>query len=137
MIDAKPFIAALVREVHSAFPDPDRVGITVRADSAELTFTTAMVLGALLLEFTNNSLKHAFREGIEGMIAVNFTASNKQYILQFEDDGVGIDQGQNVDGFGTKNATDFARLMGGSIACQPARQSNTRPGTLWRLVIPA
>lgn len=137
MIDAKPFIAALIREVHSAFPDPDRIGITVRADSAELTSTKAMVLGALLLEFTNNSLKHAFREGMTGMLTVNFIASSDQYILQFEDDGVGIDQGQNLEGFGRQNVTEFARLMGGSITCQPAHQSNTRPGTLWRLVIPA
>jgi two-component sensor histidine kinase len=136
-IDAKPFISALIREVHSAFPDPNRVGITVQADSAELTSNTAMVLGALLLEFTNNSLKHAFREGMKGMLTVNFTASNNQYVLQFEDDGVGIDQGQNPDGFGTQNVTNFVRLMGGSITCQPAHRSNTRPGTLWRLVIPA
>lgn len=136
-IDAKAFIAALIREVHSAFPDPDRVGISVRADSAELTSTTAMALGTLLLEFTNNSLKHAFRDGMKGMLTVNFIASNNQYVLEFSDDGVGIDQGQAPGGFGIQNVTDFARLMGGSTTCEPARQSNTRPGTRWRLSIPA
>jgi two-component system, sensor histidine kinase PdtaS len=137
MVDAKAFIAALIREVHSAFPDPDTISVTVRADPAELTSTTAMALGAVLLELMNNSLKHAFHEGTKGMLAVSFTAANNQYILEFEDDGVGIDQNQTRDGFGTQNVTDFARLMGGSITCIPARQSNTRPGTLWRLIIPA
>src|SRR5438105_847058 len=135
-IDSKSFIVAIIREVRLALPDPNRVGITVRADAAELTSTKAVALGACLLEVINNALKHAFPDGMNGMLAVSFAASNNKFIVECEDDGVGIEQLHAPDGFGTQNINDLARLMGGSITCQPARQSNTRPGTMWRLVIP-
>jgi two-component sensor histidine kinase len=136
-IDSKAFISALVEDVRSALADPDKVEISVRADSAELTSLKATALGALLVELINNALKHAFRGGIKGRITVSFTASNNHYTVGVEDDGLGIDQEQTDDGFGRRNITELARLMGGSISCQPVRQSDTRPGTMWRLVIPA
>lgn len=136
MIASKAFVTALICDVRSAFPDPDRVGISVNADSAELTSTRAMALGAILLELINNALKHAFPEGMKGTLKVSFQASNDKYIVEFEDDGVGIDQEQAPDGFGTQNVSELARLMGGAISRQPACRSAARPGTLWRLVIP-
>ena len=89
------------------------------------------------LELINNALKHAFPDGMKGVLTVSFTVSNNNYIAEFKDDGIGIAQGQAPDGFGTRSVADIARLMGGSLTCQPARQSSTRPGTMWRLVIPA
>jgi len=137
MIDAKSFITALAQDVCSALPDPDRIGIAVRADSAELNSATATALGALLLELMNNALKHAFTERMRGTLVVSFTALNNQYIVELEDDGIGIDQAKAFNGFGTQNVTDLTRVIGGSITCQPARQSSPRPGTKWRVVIPA
>jgi two-component sensor histidine kinase len=137
MIDSRAFIMAIIGEVRSALPDSNKVDITAHADSAALTSTRAIALGALLLELINNALKHAFPDGMKGMLAVSFSVSNDKYIAEFKDDGVGIAHGHAPDGFGTKNVADLARLMGGSITCQSACQSNTRPGTMWRLVIPA
>jgi two-component sensor histidine kinase len=137
MIDSRAFIMAIIGEVRSALPDSNKVDITAHADSAALTSTRAIALGALLLELINNAMKHAFPDGMKGMLAVSFSVSNDKYIAEFKDDGVGIDHGHAPDGFGAKNVADLARLMGGSITCQSACQSNTRPGTMWRLVIPA
>ena len=136
MIDSNTFITALIRDVRSALPVSDKVAISVRADSAELTSTRATALGALLLELINNALKHAFPEGMEGTITVGFTVSSNKYVVEFEDDGVGIKQEQ-TGGFGTQNLFELVRLMGGSMTCQPASKSITRPGTRWRLVMPA
>lgn len=136
LVDASRFIAELVRDLRSTLPDSDKVRITVRADSAALTSSTATPLGALMVEIINNSLKHAFREGMDGAVAVKFTALREQYILEVEDDGVGIDSSQNAEGLGTRNVTELARLMNGSLTRQPARKSSARPGTLWRLVTP-
>ena len=135
-VDSKAFIAALLRDVHAIFPNPDQICIDVKADSAQISSTTAIALGALLVELINNALKHAFREGMEGTLAVRFTASKSmnQCVVEVEDDGVGIDQGQKLDGVGVQNVTEFARMVGGSLTCQPARQTNPRPGTMWRLV---
>jgi len=137
MIETKAFLTALVCEVRSALPDPDRIGIDVRADSTELTSTTAIAVGALLVELINNALKHAFRDSMMGMITVSFTVSETQYLVECEDDGVGIAEKRASDGFGMQSVSALARLIGGSITCQPARRSNSRPGTKWRLAIPA
>jgi two-component sensor histidine kinase len=136
MIDSNAFINALIRDVRSALPDSDKVRISVRSDSAELTTTRATALGALLLELINNALKHAFPEGMKGTITLTFTTSSNKYVVEFEDDGVGVKQEQ-TGGFGTQNLIGLTHLMGGSITCQPASKSSARPGTLWRLVIPA
>ncbi|MDE2604122.1 MAG: sensor histidine kinase, partial [Bradyrhizobium sp.] len=126
-----------IDDVRSILPNPDRVVIVVHADSAELTSMRAIALGTLLVELINNALKHAFPEGMKGMLIVNFTVSGNKNIIEFKDDGVGIAHGHTPDGFGTKNVEDLARLLGGSITCQAACQSDSRPGTKWRLVIPA
>jgi two-component sensor histidine kinase len=109
--------------------------IAIHVNPAVLTSTRAVALGALLLELINNAVKHAFPSGMKGTLTVSFTTSNDNYILEFRDDGIGTNREQH--GFGTRNVTDLARLMGGSITCQAACQSDTRPGTMWRLVIPA
>lgn len=137
MIDSRDFIMAIIGEVRSALPDSNHVDIVAQTDSAELTSMRAIALGALLLELINNALKYAFPEGMKGMVTVSFSVLGEQYIAELKDDGVGIARGHAPDGFGTRNVEDLARLLGGSITCQPVCQSDTRPGTKWRLVIPA
>jgi two-component sensor histidine kinase len=134
-VDSKVFITALLRDVRSILPNPDQICIDVQADSARISSTTAIALGALLIELINNALKHAFRGEMEGTLAVRFTASKSmnQCVVEVEDDGVGIDQRQKPDGIGVQNATEFARMVGGSLTCHLARPENPRPGTVWRL----
>jgi two-component sensor histidine kinase len=136
-IDSKSFLIALVKDVHAALADPESIQITVSAQSAKLSSTKAAALGALLVELLNNALKHAFPDGAKGKLAVNYTALENQRVLELEDDGVGFDHGKDSDGFGTRSVSNLAHAMGGSITCQPARQSKTRPGTKWRVEIPA
>lgn len=138
MVDSKAFLDALMRDIRSSLPDPEKVSVSVQADATEFAPATAVTLGAVLVEFINNALKHAFREGMEGTLTVRFAASKSpyQYVVEVEDDGVGFDQTHMPDGFGTHNATELARLLHGSISCKAARQSDTRPGTIWRLTIP-
>ncbi len=137
LVDSRAFIMAIVEEMRSALPGFNQVDIAAHADSAKLTSMRAIALGALLLELINNALKYAFPNGMRGMLTVSFSVSGNKYIAEFKDDGVGLAHGHAPEGFGTKNVEDLARLMGGSITCQPACQSDTRPGTKWRLVMPA
>jgi two-component sensor histidine kinase len=121
--------------VHSISPDPDQIRINVQADSTQISSTTAVALGALLVELINNAIKHAFHEGMDGTLAVRFTASNSmnQCVVEVEDDGIGFAQEQMPDGVGVQHVTEFARMVGGSLTRQPARQASSRPGTTWRL----
>jgi two-component sensor histidine kinase len=137
LIDSKSFVTTLVKDVHAALANPERIEIAVSAQSTELSSTKAAALGALLVELLNNALKHAFAGGMKGRLAVSFTVLENRHILELEDDGVGIDHGKNSDGFGTRSVSNLARALGGSISCQPACQSKTRPGSKWRVEIPA
>jgi two-component sensor histidine kinase len=84
-VDSKAFITALLRDVHSILPNPDQICIDVQADSTEISSTTAIALGALLVELINNALKHAFREGMEGTLAVRFIVSkSKPVVIYFK-----------------------------------------------------
>jgi two-component sensor histidine kinase len=130
-------LTTLVKDVHAALVDPERIQITVSAQSATLSSTKAAALGALLVELLNNALKHAFANEMKGRLAVRFTVLENQHVLELEDDGVGIDRAKDPEGFGTRSVNNLAHAMGGSITCQPACQSETRPGTKWRVVIPA
>src|SRR5262249_31643354 len=95
-------------------------------------------VGALLVELVTNALKHGFRSGERGTIAIRFSdvRDRQHYVLEVEDDGAGINQTQSSDGVGMQSVSDLARIMNGSIGCEAARPSETRPGTRWHLVLP-
>jgi two-component sensor histidine kinase len=136
MVDLKAFINALVNDMRSTLVDPDKIDIRVVADNAVLPVSKAVVLGALLAEVINNALKHAFPRGMSGVLAVRLVASNDHYLVEVEDDGVGIDRSRTRDGFGMRTIAELARLMHGSVTSQDARKSDARPGTIWKLVVP-
>lgn len=88
------------------------------------------------VELLDNALKHAFANGWKGNLVVSSTAEGHRHVLELADDGVGMDQGIEADGFGKRSLSNLVRAMGGSITCQPAHQSKLRPGTKWRVKIP-
>jgi two-component sensor histidine kinase len=92
-IDSDAFLKALTDDVRSTLPNPDRINITVEAETAQLSSTTAVALGAIIVELATNALKHAFRESMQGTIAIKFKAGGDlgQYVVEVEDDGIGID----------------------------------------------
>ncbi|MGH6682087.1 MAG: ATP-binding protein, partial [Bradyrhizobium sp.] len=98
--------------MQAALADPKSIEITVSAQSAELNSTKAAALGALMVELLNNALKHAFADGMKGRLAVSFTAVGNGYVLELEDDGVGIRQESDSDGFGRRSVSNLARAMG-------------------------
>jgi two-component sensor histidine kinase len=137
-VDSKAFIEALVNDVSSILPDAEKLPIIVQADSAVLTSTAAITLGALLIELITNATKHAFRSGDQGTLVVRFSdvPGKSQFVLVVEDNGVGIVEQQDSKGFGIQSVTELVRLMHGTATREAARPSETRPGTRWQLVFP-
>lgn len=137
-VDSKAFIEALVNDVSSILPEAEKLPIVVQADSAVLTSTAAITLGALLIELITNAMKHAFRRGEQGTLAVRFSdvSSSGQFVLQVEDNGVGFVDEQALKGFGIQSVTELVRLMHGTATREAAHPSETRPGTRWQLVFP-
>jgi two-component sensor histidine kinase len=137
-VNSQTFFRALLDDVSSTLSDPDAIRIRVEADAAELTSSTAITLGALLIELINNALKHAFQGCERGALTVKFTClpGGGEYVLDVEDDGVGMHQAQVSGGSGIQSVTELVRLMHGSIACEVPHPSSARPGTRWHLVFP-
>lgn len=135
VVDSRVFLTELVGDLRSTLSDPDQIGITARADSAELTSSIAIPLGACLIELINNSLKHAFKDGMKGSIKVRFSEASSSFVVEVEDDGAGLD-GARGDGFGTQSVGELARLMRGTISHHPGQSQAARPGTIWHLEIP-
>lgn len=136
VIDSRVFLTELVGDVRSTLSDPDRIAIAAKADSAELTSSIAIPLGACLIELINNALKHAFKDGAKGSIAIRFSETSNNFVVEVEDDGAGLDDARGGQGFGTQNVGELARLMRGTISHHPGHPQTARPGTVWHLEIP-
>lgn len=138
VVDSKAFLEELISELCPPDTKPEGIRIALEADAAVLGSTVAIALGALLIELVNNALKHAFRGVGEGTLAITFRNREAagEYVLEVEDDGIGIGQMPTSDGMGMQSVGELVRLIQGSITCQHPRPSPDRPGTRWRLVLP-
>ena len=105
--------------------------MTVEAETAQLSSTTAVALGAIIVELATNALKHAFRESMQGTIAIKFKAGGGlgQYVVEVEDDGIGIDPTKTADGFGTQIVTELAR----AFCEEPLRATRRAVGAIDRV----
>ncbi|MDP3065108.1 MAG: sensor histidine kinase [Methanobacteriaceae archaeon] len=55
-----------------------------------LDIKTSITLGLIVNELISNSLKHAFSEGREGYIKVEFYQKDDEYVLEVTDNGLGL-----------------------------------------------
>ena len=66
------------------------VKLVLRIDPVHLNIDIAIPVGLLLNELVSNSLKHAFPDGKQGTITVEFRSHpENKYDLSFRDDGIG------------------------------------------------
>jgi two-component sensor histidine kinase len=135
-INSRVFIETLVAEARTTIAEPEMFHITVEADAVPLTSTAAITLGAVLIELVGNALKHAFRAGEGGALIIRFSdrPGAGQCVLEVEDDGVGMGDTQTSEGLGMRSLIELVRFMNASITWEPARSSDARPGTRWRVV---
>src|SRR5262249_24781918 len=87
VVDAGGFIRTLTGDVCSTLSF-DATRMRVEGEPAELNSTTAIALGALLIELIYNALKHAFCGLKDGTLTVRFfnRQNANQYVLEVEDD---------------------------------------------------
>jgi two-component sensor histidine kinase len=62
----------------------------VKTNGITLPFTTAVPCGLIVNELISNSLKYAFPEKTTGKININIEQIADEYILSYNDDGVGL-----------------------------------------------
>lgn len=70
-----------------------RVGIRVTCEPLTVDVGTATSLGLVVTELVINAIKHAFPNGAEGTITVEFGTDASGWTLAVSDDGVGLGDG--------------------------------------------
>lgn len=79
--------------MHQLFASFGRNGVSymINSDHVFFNISQAVPCGLIINELVTNSLKHAFREGQEGIIEINLHESNNdQILLEVIDDGLGF-----------------------------------------------
>ena len=66
------------------------VKLILDVDNVPVSMDTAIPCGLIINELVTNCLKHAFREGYEGKIYIDFHSENKKFKLIVSDNGEGL-----------------------------------------------
>jgi len=76
----------------------DRINVIKNIENVSFNIDTAIPLGLIINEIISNSYKHAFPAGGEGIIGITIKAIDKnQYILDINDNGIGLPQGFDIE----------------------------------------
>jgi PAS domain S-box-containing protein len=89
-----------------------------------LDINTTVPLGLIVNELVSNSLKHAFPQGQEGNIVINFHKSKEKYILIVKDDGVGFPEEvdyKNSDTLGLQIVNSLTGQIDGVISLEKGK----------------
>ncbi len=70
--------------------DTPNVNLTVDSPALVLSLNGLMSLSLIVAELVTNSLKHAFADRKDGLIAISITGGRRVYTLSVADDGPGL-----------------------------------------------
>ena len=96
-----------------------------------LDINTSIPLGLIVNELVTNSLKHAFPEGRNGKIDINFHLQDDKYLLEVKDNGIGFPKDidyKNSDSLGLRLVTSLTEQIDGVI------EFNNTSGTSFKII---
>lgn len=111
-IDAKDLVPAIVDEVIAAYGSSAEVSYSL--SSVQVGRDQATPLALLLSELVTNSLKYAFREGVQGQISISlWPAADGMATLVVRDNGVGLPEGPRGGSMGMRLVKGVVSQLGG------------------------
>jgi PAS domain S-box-containing protein len=94
-IDLKSFVQSLIQNLALAYRTD--VQIDVHIEDMQMDLGNAVPCGLILNELATNALKHAFREKLKGLIAVDFRIlKDNTFELTVQDNGIGLPEAMDV-----------------------------------------
>jgi two-component sensor histidine kinase len=115
------YLGALCTDLINASDSPN-IRLTVESPSVTLSLNGLMSLSLIVAELVTNSLKHAFRDRADGLIAVSITGGRGVYTLFVTDDGPGLpkDFGKTrKDSLGQGILQSLAGQLHGKLSFEP------------------
>ena len=93
-------------------------GVQLDCDIADIAVDSdrATTIGLVVNELVTNALKHAFREGQAGVVAVSLRSIHSGLELRVSDDGRGMAAAPSRGGLGTRLIKTFVRELGAEHA---------------------
>ena len=103
-IEMKDYFTNLGSHVLDSFGLEGSVSLACEMNAIELDVDTAVPLGLIVNELITNSLKYAFPDNREGVIAIHLSKNESALELLIRDNGIGFDQSKPAKGtgFGTQ-----------------------------------
>ncbi|MBN2460931.1 MAG: PAS domain S-box protein [Candidatus Cloacimonetes bacterium] len=133
-IDFSHYINLLLNQLFITYGiSHKRIKLHVEIEKIFLNINLAIPLGLIINELVTNSLKYAFPEKRTGMIRVKLNKVRDKYILQVEDDGIGLPEEwkiQTTKSLGLQLVKTLIRQINGNI------QSAGKKGTCFRIDFP-
>ncbi|HFA50061.1 MAG TPA: tetratricopeptide repeat protein [Bacteroidetes bacterium] len=96
----------------------DKIKFAINAAPLRLDVDTLIPIGLILNELLSNALKHAFPDGREGEIKVNFEKKENALLLQVKDNGVGMsitNPDKNKNSFGMQLIKAFSKKLNANM----------------------
>jgi two-component system, sensor histidine kinase PdtaS len=93
-VNFQEYITVLSNTIVTTYSDlQHQVSLDIEVPAVYFDLETATPLGLIISEFINNSFKHAFPNGQEGIISLKLTTLQGKHELNISDNGVGIAKG--------------------------------------------
>ncbi|NYB51522.1 MAG: PAS domain S-box protein [Methanobacteriaceae archaeon] len=97
-VDFEEYLKKLLRNIFNSYHvDKGVINLKIQVECTDMGIETAMPCGLIINELATNSIKHAFPHGEKGNILVNLKQDNDSYVLNYEDDGVGLPKNINPE----------------------------------------
>ena len=98
---------------NSMIHDPEQISVRVTVGDSVSDGDTSVSLGLIVTELMINALKHAFPDGRQGKISVDYRAQGSDWTLSVGDNGVGMstEPGSAKPGLGTSIVSALAHQL--------------------------
>lgn len=122
-VDVGPYLSKLCESLASSMIRENRpLTLEVIADKASISSHDAVSLGLIVTELVINALKHAFPDGVGGLVIVRYEVDASGWTLSVTDDGIGrpLPSAATKVGLGTSIVEALAKQLGGHVVISSA-----------------
>ena len=126
-IDFSSYVNGLVKNLFQTYSTASQIELDVDVDEeVKLNIETSIPCGLIINELVSNSLKHAFKDGLNGKIWVEMKKKDDQIILKLTDNGAGLPDDFQLE----KTSTLGLKLVNGLVEQIDGKiEVNTEHGT--------
>jgi two-component sensor histidine kinase len=131
VVDSAEFMTKLCDDLKATLAGLRPITVRLSVESHPIALQRAVALGLIINELLTNALKHAFPNGREGEIVVEFHNVGEAYRLCVRDNGVGLSGREASHGIGRQLVAMLVTQLNGRTDEQDAK-----PGTLFAITFP-